>query len=118
MLPNSVDTIHIKMETSVEVFDTLLKKSKHFISFNFFKMILFMMSLLYLLIIVDCPVGYFGFHCSNKCPPPSYGVHCSQVCECLACDHAFGCILNTESQGTNYRVLFNYYTLLYSIMSF
>lgn len=77
-----------------------------------------MMSLSYLLIIVDCPVGYFGFHCSNKCPPPSYGVHCSHVCECLACDHAFGCTLNTESQGTNYRVLFNYYTLLYSFMSF
>lgn len=77
-----------------------------------------MMSLSYLLIIVDCPVGYFGVNCSNKCTPPTYGFYCSHVCECLACDHAFGCTLNTESQGTNYRVLFNYYTLLYSIMSF
>ncbi|XP_052679302.1 uncharacterized protein LOC128160076 [Crassostrea angulata] len=48
----------------------------------------------------DCPVGYFGFHCSNKCPPPSYGVHCSQVCKCSPCDHAFGCTLNTKSQET------------------
>uniref|UniRef100_A0A8W8LTU3 TNFR-Cys domain-containing protein n=1 Tax=Magallana gigas TaxID=29159 RepID=A0A8W8LTU3_MAGGI len=58
------------------------------------------MSLSYLLIIVDCPVGYFGVNCSDKCTPPSYGVHCSQVCECSPCDHAFGCILNTESQET------------------
>lgn len=77
-----------------------------------------MMSLSYLLIIVHRPVGYFGVNCSDKCTPPTYGLYCSYVCECLACDHAFGCILNTESQGTNYRVLFNYYTRFYSIMSF
>lgn len=55
-----------------------------------------MMFLLYLLIIVDCFVGYFGVNCFDKCILFLYGVYCSYVCECLVCDYVFGCILNIE----------------------
>ncbi|XP_052679505.1 multiple epidermal growth factor-like domains protein 10 [Crassostrea angulata] len=45
----------------------------------------------------ECPIGYFGYNCSQKCTPPTYGVLCSKECiNCSPCHHEVGCNLTPE----------------------
>lgn len=52
-------------------------------------------------IFVDCPLGYFGYNCSQTCLPPHYGNFCTQKCEhdCQECHHRDGCTPRNKTMG-------------------
>lgn len=51
----------------------------------------------------DCPLGFYGRHCSSPCRYPNFGKHCQQDCshcEKEVCNASFGCL---TSNATIYK---------------
>lgn len=60
----------------------------------------------YVLIFIECLVGYFGLNCLYKCFLFYYGYLCSQECEigCELCYYMFGCIYIIEIIGKMFGI--------------
>lgn len=63
------------------------------------------MDLICLFLFVGCPIGFFGYNCTQPCRFPSFGEKCQSGCNCSwdLCDHITGC---TSIKGKFKNILF------------
>eukprot|EP00105_Crassostrea_gigas_P017920 XP_011435873.1 PREDICTED: uncharacterized protein LOC105334206 isoform X2 [Crassostrea gigas] len=50
---------------------------------------------------IDCPLGFYGRHCSSQCRYPNFGKHCQQDCshcEKEVCNASFGCLTKDKEE--------------------